>query len=217
METINTIGQLYEYTRQQLEGQHGNITINFANHPIVYSGNDIIGNSLQEWLPAWFKYLQVDIQAGEHTQEFPDFVAQFGDNQYDVEVKAWNYTNNPGFDIANFHSFIQQTYKSPGKLNAYFIILGYKPANDGFSKGFTVEKVYLKRIWEITNKSKKYPIGLQVKRESPYAIRPCAFHKKNSFKNKEEFIDAVYETFKMFPNANLVITPEEWKAKVSAY
>ncbi|HFI0027381.1 TPA: NgoBV family restriction endonuclease [Streptococcus suis] len=217
MEKINTIEQLYEYTREQIEGKHGNITINFANHPIVYSGNDIIGNSLQEWLPAWFKHLQVDIQAGEHTQEFPDFVAHFGGEQYDVEVKAWNYTNNPGFDIANFHSFIQQTYKSPGKLNAYFIILGYIPANDGFSKGFTVEKVYLKRIWEITNKAQKYPIGLQVKRDSPYAIRPCAFHKKGCFKNKEEFIEAIYETFKMFPNDNLGITPEEWKTHVSAY
>ncbi|MCP1640394.1 hypothetical protein J2T50_002133 [Streptococcus gallinaceus] len=217
MEKINTIEQLYEYTKKRLEGKHGNITINFANHPIVYSGNDIIGNSLQEWLPAWFKHLQVDIQAGEHTQEFPDFVARFGGNQYDVEVKAWNYTNPPGFDIANFHSFIQQTYKSPGKLNAYFIILGYTPANDGFSKGFTVEKVYLKRIWEITNKAQKYPIGLQVKRESPYAIRPCAFHKKDSFRSKEEFIDAIYETFKMFPNDKLEITPEAWKAQVSAY
>ena len=217
MEKIDTIEQLYEYTREQLEGKHGNITINFANHPIVSSSNDIIGNSLQEWLPAWFKHLQVDIKAGDHTQEFPDFVAHFGSNQYDVEVKAWNYTNNPSFDIANFHSFIQQTYESPGKLNAYFIILGYVPANDGFSKGFTVEKVYLKRIWEITNKSTKYPIGLQVKRKAPYAIRPCSFHKKDSFNNKEEFINAIYEAFEKFPSDELHFTPDEWKAKVLAY
>lgn len=217
MEKIDTIEQLYEYTREQLEGKHGNITINFANHPIVSSSNDIIGNSLQEWLPAWFKHLQVDIKAGNHTQEFPDFVAHFGSNQYDVEVKAWNYTNTPSFDIANFHSFIQQTYESPGKLNAYFIILGYVPANDGFTKGFTVEKVYLKRIWEITNKATKYPIGLQVKRKAPYAIRPCPFHKKDSFNNKEEFINAIYEAFAKFPSDELHFTPDEWKAKVLAY
>lgn len=217
MVQINSIGQLYEYTKQQLEGKQGNITINFANHPIVYSGNDIIGNSLQKWLPSWFTYLNVDIREGEHTQEFPDFVANFDGKHYDVEVKAWNYNNSPAFDIANFHSFIQQTYASPGKLNAYFIILGYTPANDGFSKGFIVEKVYLKRIWEITNKASKYPIGLQVKRQSPYAIRPCAFHKKTSFQNKMEFVEAIYETFKIFPNVNLEITPEEWRFKVLAY
>ncbi|EGO2587811.1 NgoBV family restriction endonuclease [Enterococcus faecalis] len=217
MVKINSLEELFIYTKQELEGKQGNITINFANHPIVYSGNDIIGNSLQEWLPSWFTYLDVDIKAGKFTQEFPDFVARFDNKDYDVEVKAWNCNNNPGFDIANFHSFIKQTYSSPGKINAYFIILGYKPAIDGFSKGFIVEKVYLKRIWEITNKSKKYPIGLQVKRSSPYAIRPCSFHKKASFNNKDEFIHAIYETFKQFPNESITFTPEEWLTKVKLY
>lgn len=217
MVRITSIDELFQYTKEQLEGKQGNIAINFANHPIVYSGNDIIGNSLQEWLPSWFTYLDVDIKAGEHTQEFPDFVANFEGKQYDVEVKAWNYNNAPAFDIANFHSFINQTYQSPSKLNAYFIILGYKPANDGFSKGFTVEQVYLKRIWEITNKAQKYPIGLQVKRNTPYAIRPCAFHRRDSFQNREEFIEAIYETFKLFPSPVLNFTAEEWKIKVLGY
>lgn len=216
MARITSIDELFQYTKEQLEGKQGNITINFANHPIVYSGNDIIGNSLQEWLPSWFTYLEVDIKPGEHTQEFPDFVANFDGNQYDVEVKAWNCNNSPAFDIANFHSFLNQTFKSPSKLNAYFIILGYKP-NEGFSKGFTVEQVYLKRIWEITNKSQKYPIGLQVKRDTPYAIRPCAFHRKESFKNREEFIEAIYKAFKLFPSSVLHFTAEEWLLKVSGY
>ena len=211
---ITSIIELFEYTKQQLEGKQGNITINFANHPIVYSGNDIIGNSLQEWLPSWFTFLKVNIKPGEKSQEFPDFIAYFDDEKYDIEVKAWNYNNNPAFDIANFYSFIEQTYESPGKLNAYFIILGYKPADDGFTKGFTVEKVFLKRIWEITNTSQKYPIGLQVKRNTPYAIRPCSFHKKLGFLNKDEFIEAIYEAFKLFPNDAINFTPDEWKMKV---
>lgn len=214
MSKINSIDELFEYTKQQLEGKQGNITVNFANLPIVYSGNDIIGNCLQDWLPGWFTFLKVNIRPGEKTQEFPDFIAYFEDEKYDVEVKAWNYNNNPAFDIANFHSFIDQTYKSPGKLNAYFIILGYKPAEDGFTKGFTVEKVYLKRIWEITNSSTKYPIGLQTKRNVPYAIRPCSFHKKAGFRSKEEFIEAIYEAFIRFPSSAINFTPEEWKEKV---
>ena len=217
MQTISSIQDLYEFTREQLEKKQGTIAINFANHPIIYSGNDIIGNSLQEWLPSWFSHLKVDIKPGAHSQEFPDFVANFNGIKCDIEVKAWNYNNNPAFDIANFHSFVQQTYSSPGKINAYFIILGYTPANDGFSKGFTVEKVYLKRICEITNRSRKYPIGLQVKRNSPYAIRPCAFNRANSFQNKEEFIVAICETYKMFPNRNLPFTPQEWKEQVLHY
>ena len=113
---------------------------------------------------------------GEHTQAFPDFVAVFNNISYDVEVKAWNCNNNPAFDLANFQSFLETTFDSPGKLDAYYFILGYKPMDDGFSEGFKVEKVYLKNIWEITAPTKKYPIGLQVKRNQPYAMRPTSFN-----------------------------------------
>nr|WP_240789033.1 NgoBV family restriction endonuclease [Streptococcus sp. KCJ4932] len=208
---------MYEFTKEKLEGQKGQITINFANHPIVYENKDIIGNALQDWLPAWFNYLNVNITQGEHTQEFPDFRATFNDIDYDVEIKTWNFANSPAFDIANLYSFIKQTYERPGKLNAYFIILGYRVENDGFTRGFTVEKVYLKRIWEITNRSKKYPIGLQVKTGQPYAIRPCDFRRRDTFRNKKEFINGIYEAFKKFPNSSIPFTPDEWLNKVTNY
>lgn len=50
-----------------------------------------------------------------------------------MEVKAWNINNAPAFDLANFQSFVETTYNSPGKLNAQYFILGYKPEDDGFS------------------------------------------------------------------------------------
>lgn len=62
---ITSIDELFQYTKSQLEGKQGNITINFVNHRIVYSGNDIIGNPLQEWLPSWFIYCDVDIRLGK--------------------------------------------------------------------------------------------------------------------------------------------------------
>ena len=203
---INNINELFNITKEKLEGQNGTITINFANRSHVYSGNDVIGNCLQEWLPNWFQYLGVNIVPGEHTQEFPDFVAVFDNSNYDVEVKAWNYNNNPAFDIANFQSFIASTYESPSKLDAYYFILGYKPMNDGFSEGFKVEKVFLKKIWEITAPSTKYPIGIQVKRNQPYAMRPTAFHKHpdKSFKTKEDFIKAVKKAYDLFPSLSLI-------------
>ena len=51
---INTLNDLYELSKEKLEGQHGTITITFANRNHVYSGNDVIGNCLQEWLPNLF-------------------------------------------------------------------------------------------------------------------------------------------------------------------
>ncbi len=216
---INNIFELFEITKDKLEGQHGTITINFANRSHVYSGNDVIGNCLQEWLPNWFQYLGVNIVPGEHTQAFPDFVAVFNNISYDVEVKAWNCNNNPAFDLANFQSFLETTFDSPGKLDAYYFILGYKPMDDGFSEGFKVEKVYLKNIWEITAPTKKYPIGLQVKRNQPYAMRPTSFNRNpdKAFKSKEEFINAVKKAYDLFPSTSLKFTSDEWLSRVLSY
>ncbi|MCW6665276.1 NgoBV family restriction endonuclease [Aerococcaceae bacterium NML191219] len=216
---IKSLNQLFEITKEKLEGQHGTISITFANRTHIYTGNDVIGNCLQEWLPEWFKFLGVNIQSGEGTQSFPDFVANFDDEKYDMEVKAWNINNAPAFDLANFQSFLETTYISPGKLNAQYFILGYKPQDDGFSQGFIVQKVFLKHIWEITSYTKKYPIGLQVKRNMPYAMRPYNFHKNSdkSFKSKVEFLTAVKEAFEMFPNPALKFSPNDWFNKVSKY
>ena len=216
---INNIEELFRITQDRLEGQHGTITINFANRSHVYSGNDVIGNCLQEWLPNWFEHLGVDIKPGDNTQSFPDFVAHFENVSYDVEVKAWNYNNSPAFDIANFSSFLATTYESPGKLDASYFILGYRPMDDGFSQGFVVEKVYLKHIWQITSPSTKYPIGLQVKRGQPYAMRPFNFSRNGSggFADRTEFIYAVKNTFELFPNAVIPFSPDEWLDRVLSY
>lgn len=216
---INSIEELYNITKKNLEGKHGTITINFANRSHVYSRNDVIGNCLQEWLPNWFSFLGINIQPGEGSQTFPDFITTFEDVAHDVEIKAWNINNAPAFDLANFQSFVDTTYLDPRKLNAYYFILGYKPADDGFSEGFTVKKVYLKNLWEITNRSRKYPIGLQVKRGQPYAMRPCNFYRfgDRSFKDREEFIVAVKDTMEIFPNPTLNFTPDEWLEKVRSF
>ena len=83
--------------------------------------------------------------------------------------------------------------------------------------GFKIQEIYLKRIWEITSKSQKYPLGIQVKQGNPYAIRPFAFHKgrQSDFTGVEDFVIAVYETRKIF-GADGRIDPNEWKNKVLA-
>lgn len=219
MPSIKSMEELFAISRDKLENQHGTITINFANRSHVYTGNDVIGNCLQEWLPEWFKFIGANIKETEQTQAFPDFTAYFDNKKYDVEIKAWNISRAPAFDIANFHSFIETTYDSPNKLDAYYIILGYLPAQDGFSQGFTVKRIFLKKIWQITGPSDAHKLKLQVKRRQPYAIRPCNFYTSpdKSFHSREEFIQAVYEAYKLYPNSNTEISPEEWLEKVNSY
>lgn len=219
MPTINSIEELYNISRERLENQQGTITINFANRSHVYTGNDVIGNCLQEWLPEWFRFIGANIQQTEQTQAFPDFTAYFNDLKYDVEIKAWHISRAPAFDIANFYSFLETTYDSPSKLDAYYIILGYEPAQDGFSQGFIVRRIFLKKIWEITGPSDKHKIKLQVKRNQPYALRPSSFHTapENAFRNRDEFIQAVYEAYKLYPNEAFTFTADEWLERVQSY
>lgn len=75
--TFNTLNELYNLSKEKLEGQHGTITITFANRNHVYTGNDVIGNCLQEWLPDWFQFLGVDIHPGSGTQVFPELHIDF--------------------------------------------------------------------------------------------------------------------------------------------
>lgn len=220
VQQFKTIEDLFEYTRKELEGKTGKISIDFAQHQRSSSSLDIIGNCLQEWLPDWFSHLSVQVAPGAHTQKFPDFTATFNGVPYDVEVKAWNYAANPGFDLSNFDSFLSDTFQSPSKLGARYFILAYTAfAPNSFQQGFKVERVYFKRIWELVSRSGKHPITVQVKKDRVYAIRPGNFHTKPEAmcKSYEEFIQGVYETFKKFPNKNLPFTPEEWLQQVSTY
>lgn len=213
---LRTIDHLFEITKHNLEGKHGTITINFANRVHVYSGNDVIGNCLQEWLPNWFSHLGIDIIPGAGSQSFPDFVLLIDNKTYDVEIKAWNILNAPAFDLANFQSFVETSYYSPQKIDAVYFVLGYRPVDDGFSEGFIVEKVFMKNLWELTAPSLKRPIGLQVKRGQPYAMRPYNFHRRpyNSFQSRRDFIIAVRDTFELFPNTSIPFTPRKWFLKM---
>lgn len=209
---IKSIKELYEVSKEELIDREGSIIINFAGFTVNYLNKDIIGNSLQEWLPVWFKRKGIDIISNKKTQEFPDFYLNFDSQRHAVEVKCWNFNANPGFDLANFNSYIETLYNDPTKLLADYFVLGYVQNQ----YGFTVKEVYLKKIWELTAASGKYPIGIQVKRDQPYALRPFSFHRgsKKSFKNRKEFVCALRDTLKIFPNKTFSFTPDEWFEEV---
>ncbi|MCD5507034.1 DNA cytosine methyltransferase [Lactobacillus delbrueckii subsp. lactis] len=109
----------------------------------------------------------------------------------------WNYENSPAFDIANFDSFYNVLYNDPEKLFAKYMTIGYVPTKHGF----TIKYTDIKSLAELLGPSKKYPIGLQVKRGRPYAVRPANFKKKDykHFENLDELILAVKDTRDMFP------------------
>ena len=61
-----------------------------------------------------------------------------------------------------------------------------------------IQNIWIKKIWEITCPSARYPLKTQVKKDVIYNIRPSNWHAKNpkfkSFTTKEEFINALFNT-----------------------
>ncbi|MBT8897298.1 NgoBV family restriction endonuclease [Lactobacillus delbrueckii subsp. bulgaricus] len=197
MTKISNIEQLKKLLTKEILNQNGAITITINAIAEISHSNDIVGNCLQEWLPEWFEDNGLKIIATDKTQEFPDFTAYFEDEVVPIDIKCWNYENSPAFDIANFDSFYNVLYNDPKKLFAKYMTIGYVPTKHGF----TIKYTDIKSLAELLGPSKKYPIGLQVKRGRPYAVRPANFKKKDykHFENLDELILAVKDTRDMFP------------------
>ena len=206
---LKSLEELHEKAIKEIKGEKGVITINIAGIPKISHSNDVIGNCVQEWIPQWLEDNGIKLDKNENSQKFPDFTANINDKKYDMEVKCWNYQNSPAFDIANFDGFYREVFTDPSKLYAKYLIFGYTPNKHGFQ----INDIFLKNIWEITAPSRSYPIGLQVKQGIPYAIRPFPFHKtsEKAFSNIHEFVEAIYETRKMFMQDSM-IDPNEWKS-----
>jgi hypothetical protein len=204
---MNSLEELYEKALAEIKGQPGVITINIGGIPKTSHSNDIIGNCVQEWIPQWLEDNGIKLEKGEHSQQFPDFTAIIDGERHDMEVKCWNYQNAPAFDIANFDGFYREIFADPSKLYAKYLIFGYTPTKHGFQ----IDNIYLKNIWEITSRTDKYPVNLQNKQGRPYAIRPFPFHKSpnKSFSDIHQFVQAIHETRKMFPQPE-GIDPETW-------
>jgi len=211
---LKSLEELHEKAIKEIKGEKGVITINIAGIPKISHSNDVIGNCVQEWIPQWLEDNGIKLEKNENSQKFPDFTTNINGQKYDMEVKCWNYQNSPAFDIANFDGFYREIFTDPSKLYAKYLIFGYTPNKHGFQ----IDDIFLKNIWEITAKARTRPIGLQVKQKRPYAIRPFPFHKKpeQAFKDVYEFVDAIYETRKLF-EIDEMIEPNKWKKQVISH
>lgn len=211
---IESLDDLSKLLGAEVYKKQGSIMIYVGGIPQISHSNDIVGNSLQEWLPAWFSDNGLDLTPNEHTQAFPDFMAHFKNENIPMDIKCWNFNAQPAFDIANFDSFYRTTYTDPEKITAKYLVIGYKPNEHGF----TIEYVDLKDLWELLGKTKTKPMNLQVKQGKPYAIRPINFRKpENAFNDVEEMLKAIKATRDQYPNKDLGYTSDDWFEKVSSH
>ena len=185
--------------QNQLENEKrefvGATTFRLGSVTIDVESTDGIGGLIQEWLEQWAIVKGHDCRDASPivgTQGFPDFF--IGDEDALLEIKSFNAKRSPSFDIANFESYHESITADPSRLNADYLIFGYE-MEDGEIR---ITNVWLKKIWEITCPSERYPLKTQIKRDVIYNIRPGMWYsadvKYSMFSNKEEFVTALNQT-----------------------
>lgn len=185
--------------------KRGQIKFSFDDVDIVVKQKDVVGNIIQEWLQGWFDKRGVEYAPSENTQMPPDFFLNPSDKKRDLlEVKAFNRSASPGFDIADFRMYEEEIIDRPYMLDVDYLIFGYDLDKFG---NVTVKDLWLKKVWEITRRMDKWALNLQVKQGVVQKIRPGVWYsdKKGNipmFKCLEDFIAAMEETVYQNPKTH---------------
>lgn len=198
----------------ELEGQ---IRFYFGDVDIIVKQKDVVGNIIQEWLQGWLDKRGIEYAPSENTQMPPDFFLNPDDTTRDLlEVKAFNRSASPGFDIADFRMYEEEIIDKPYMLNVDYLIFGYDMSPDGV---VTVKDLWIKKVWEITRRMDNWALNLQVKQGVVHKIRPGVWYSKKQgnfpmFATMEDFLSAVEET--VYQNPKTHDSAATWKRKFLA-
>lgn len=199
----------------KIKEQIGSVEIILGGISAKYNGKDAIGDLLQEWLGEWLKQKNFYFRTRVNTQEFPDFLLAEDDKSGFLEIKTFNANATPAFDIANFDSYNKSLLIKPERLDADYLIFGYKMEDSVLS----VDNLWLKKVWEIAGTSGANPVNMQTKNSQPYNLRPIKWYAKTAknkpFANKTEFINAISQTLEKYSHSTSSYS-ENWLKNVKA-
>lgn len=180
----------------ELQGQ---IKFFLGDVNIIVKQKDVVGNIIQEWLQGWLDKRGIEYAPSENTQMPPDFFLNPDDKTKNLlEVKAFNRSASPGFDIADFRMYQSEIIEKPFMLDVDYLIFGYEMSDEGV---VTIKDIWLKKVWEITRRMEDWPINLQIKEGHVHKIRPGIWYNEDTartdfsnFSSLEDFISAIAET-----------------------
>ena len=193
----------------EIEGQ---IKFFLGDVDIIVKQKDVVGNIIQEWLQGWMDKRGIEYALNDNTQMPPDFFLNPDDKTTDLlEVKAFNRSASPGFDIADFRMYEEEIIEKPYMLNVDYLIFGYDMSDDGV---VTIKDLWLKKVWEITRRMDGWSINLQVKQGVVHKIRPGVWYSDRPgnipmFKSMEDFIAAIEEA--VYQNPKTHESAATWK------
>lgn len=190
----------------------GKIKFFLGDVDIIVKQKDVVGNIIQEWLQGWMDKRGIEYALNDNTQMPPDFFLSPKDKTTDLlEVKAFNRSASPGFDIADFRMYEEEIIEKPYMLNVDYLIFGYDMSDEGV---VTIKDLWLKKVWEITRRMEGWSINLQVKQGVVHKIRPGVWYSDRPgnipmFKTMEHFIAAIEEA--VYQNPKTHESAATWK------
>lgn len=196
----------------------GQIRFFLGDVDIIVRQKDVVGNIIQEWLEGWLRKNNVAFDTNPNTQMPPDIFLNPDDHTVDLlEVKAFNYTASPGFDIADFKAYACEILDNPYMLHTKYIIFGYSMSDDGI---VTIKDLWLKNVWEICRSMEGWPLNVQYKNKVINKIRPAKWYGKQSrfpmFQSMEHYLSAIEETLFSYHDTHALSVG--WRKKaVEAY
>jgi type II restriction enzyme len=194
----------------------GQIRFVLGDVSIIVKQKDVIGNIIQEWLEGWLKKNNIAFEPNPNSQMPPDIFLNPANHETELlEVKAFNYTASPGFDIADLKAYASEIVEHPFMLHTKYIIFGYSMGDDGI---VTIKDLWLKNVWEICRSMDGWPLNVQYKNKVINKIRPAKWYGKQSkfpvFQSLEHYLSAIEETLFSYPDTHALSVG--WRKKIVA-
>ena len=191
----------------------GSIRFNLNKFDITVKQNSVVGNILEEWLANWFER-QGYAHIHNTKQTPPDFWLDPNDMTHELlEVKC--FYKGPGFDIANFISYVKEIVEKPYRLHSKYLLLKYDMNPE--TGIVTIENAWLKNVWEICCSSGSRPIKVQEKSKVIYNIRPASWYAAQpefpTFECLEDFLAAIEQTLYDYSQTRSTLA-EGWANKL---
>lgn len=171
-----TAQQLYDklINEYKLIGQKGKISFTLKDITVEIETKDTIGNLIQEWIKAWMISNEITFASKPNSQDFPDFLLDPDNPKIGLlEVKTFDYSKSPNFDVANFMAYRRSVLAHPSRLDSNYLIIGYRMTGNSIE----IADIWLKKVWEITGPSEDWPLKCQVKQGEVVNIRPAKWYK----------------------------------------
>ena len=143
---MSNIERIYNNLKSDLDNDKlkGKITISLAGIDCIITGKNGVGNMVEEWFFAWATLNGHKLEKTNKSQKFPDyFVPNSSGNKELLDIKSFNFIEDPGFDAADAYAFADMLLNDISKIDANYIIFGYSLDDKG---NLIIENIWCKKI-----------------------------------------------------------------------